>query len=72
MTPRAYILHLIKTITDDAAIAQMCRDKFGNEVTAERVAELRRGVRPFYTGEKIGAGRTVTSAFDRIERGSIL
>jgi len=41
MTPRAYILHLIKTITDDAAIAQMCRDKFGNEVTAERVKAIR-------------------------------
>ena len=43
MTPRAYILRLIKTITDDAAIAQMCRDKFGNEVTAERVKAIREG-----------------------------
>lgn len=43
MTARAYILHLIKTITDDAAIAQMCRDKFGNEVTAERVKAIREG-----------------------------
>jgi hypothetical protein len=42
-TPRAYIKRLIKTVTDDASIADMCRDKFGNEVTPERVAELRRG-----------------------------
>jgi hypothetical protein len=45
MTPRDYILSLIKTVTDDAVIAEMCRDKFGNEVTAERVAELRREVK---------------------------
>jgi hypothetical protein len=43
ITPRDYILSLIKAVTDDAVIAQMCRDKFGNEVTPERVAELRRG-----------------------------
>jgi len=42
MTPRAYIITLIKSITDDAMIAQLCRDKFGNEVSVERVAELRR------------------------------
>jgi len=42
-TPRDYILHLIKSITDDAVIAQRCTARFGNEVTAERVAELRRG-----------------------------
>ena len=43
MTRRAYILHLIKTITDDAMIAAMCRDKFGNDVTAERVKAIREG-----------------------------
>lgn len=42
-TPRAYILTLIKSITDDTVIAEMCRAKFGNEVTAERVADIRRG-----------------------------
>ena len=45
MTPRDYILTLIRTVTDDAKIAELCRQKFGNRVTAERVAELRRGVR---------------------------
>jgi len=43
-TPRAYILRLIKSITDDALIAQSCTAKFGNEVTAERVADIRRGI----------------------------
>lgn len=43
--PRDYIKRLIKSVTDDAAIAEMCRDRFGNQVTPERVAELRREVK---------------------------
>ena len=42
-TPRAYILRLIKTITDDALIAQSCTARFGNEVTAGRVKGIREG-----------------------------
>lgn len=44
-TPRDYIKRLIRSITDDATIAAMCQAKFGNEVTPERVAELRREVK---------------------------
>ena len=45
MTPCDYILTLIRTVTDDATIAELCRKKFGNQVTDERVAELRREVK---------------------------
>ncbi|CAB4137684.1 hypothetical protein UFOVP319_57 [uncultured Caudovirales phage] len=43
--PRDYIKRLIRSVTDDAAIAEMCQARFGNQVTPERVAELRREVK---------------------------
>ena len=40
MTPRDYILTLIRTVTDDAKIAELCRQKFGNpDMSFEEVSD---------------------------------
>lgn len=43
MTPRDYILTLIRTVTDDATIAAFVSKVAGEPVTRRHVAELRRG-----------------------------
>lgn len=41
-TPQAYILRLIRTVTDDATIAAFVTRVMGEPVTRRDVAELRR------------------------------
>lgn len=44
-TPREYIKRMLIWVDDDVIVAEMCRERFGNQVTPERVAELRREVK---------------------------